>query len=456
MLSSLQKFCFSFKPTGVAVKVPDENHWDGGDWRAPASFDSLCEEYRPSECHSSKVGEATCARFLSFVARQYDPDICAAAMSGQCDEVCEHQCPAPPPPLFDAARLGTPDSQGKWHSEQKLICAQSGLCDEQASSGVTDKVGGVRSLSGAAAPTPSVADVIAGLADADAIAPTNEASGAVGNVSLVAPPSSEHPTKPAKAAKALGGVTDKVQALVGSLLSGMSKEEKLAYAALQSKSKDADLHTARDASTPTSNPAASTLMASRQRATGWMLDDRLVRTAVCPAGQHNPSYDECLAAMREAAAPQGLEVRGLKRVNNGAGSDVPSGCTYSHFSRNALFNANSLGGSGSGANPGNNRYQLVCRVDAQTDQPAQAPPVTKAAQVEQQQQQQPQQQQPQQQQQQQRQQHQQQQQQQPPSIIEAASTAVSAAAAAFELATPLQAAFETPAVAQAKLAEAKP
>ena len=41
MLSSLQKFCFSFKPTGVAVKVPDENHWDGGDWRAPASFDSL-------------------------------------------------------------------------------------------------------------------------------------------------------------------------------------------------------------------------------------------------------------------------------------------------------------------------------------------------------------------------------------------------------------------------------
>ena len=56
MLSALQKFCFSFKPTGVAVKVPDEHHWDGGEWRAPASFDSLCEEYRPSECHSSKVG----------------------------------------------------------------------------------------------------------------------------------------------------------------------------------------------------------------------------------------------------------------------------------------------------------------------------------------------------------------------------------------------------------------
>ena len=47
-------------------------------------------------------------------------------------------------------------------------------------------------------------------------------------------PSVEHA---AKAAKALGGVTDKVQALVGSHLSGMSKEEKLAYAALQSKSK---------------------------------------------------------------------------------------------------------------------------------------------------------------------------------------------------------------------------
>ena len=64
--------------------------------------------------------------------------------------------------------------------------------------------------------------------------------------------------------------------------------------------------------------------------------------------------------MIEAAKPQGLEVRGLKRVNNGAGSDVPAGCTYSHFSRNALFNSNSLGGSGIGANPSNNRYQLVC------------------------------------------------------------------------------------------------
>jgi len=56
------------------------------------------------------VGEATCARFLSFVARQYDADICAAAMSGQCDDICEHQCPPSPPPLFEAARLGTPGS----------------------------------------------------------------------------------------------------------------------------------------------------------------------------------------------------------------------------------------------------------------------------------------------------------------------------------------------------------
>merc|ERR1740117_694664 len=188
----------------------------------------------------------------------------------------------------------------------------------------------------------------------------------------------------------------------------MSKAEKIAYAMQQIES------------TKKKNAVASTLVAARQRATGWLLDDRPVRTAVCPAGQRNPSHDECLAAMLEAAAREGLEVRGLKRVNNGAGSDVPAGCTYSHFSRNALYNANSLGGSGTGANPGNNRYQLVCMLDAQ------------AAQAE----------------------------AEPPSIIEAASTAVSAAAAAaaaaFELAatsvSPVQAAFETPAEASAQAA----
>ena len=45
-------------------------------------------------------------------------------------------------------------------------------------------------------------------------------------------------------------------------------------------------------------PAASTLVARTGRASGWRLDDRLVRTAVCPAGQRNPSsHEECLASL---------------------------------------------------------------------------------------------------------------------------------------------------------------
>ena len=101
--------------------------------------------------------------------------------------------------------------------------------------------------------------------------------------------------------KVLGGVSDKVkgvedrvQALVGSHLSGMSKEEKIAYAKekeakeakdQQAKSKGA---AASKAPTPNPNPAASNLLAARERATGWTLDARLVRTAVCPDGQRNP------------------------------------------------------------------------------------------------------------------------------------------------------------------------
>ena len=62
--------------------------------------------------------------------------------------------------------------------------------------------------------------------------------------------------------KGLGGVTDKVQALVGSAksdLSGMSKAEKIAYAMQQIES------------TKKKNAVASTLVAARQRATGTPL-----------------------------------------------------------------------------------------------------------------------------------------------------------------------------------------
>ena len=84
----------------------------------------------------------------------------------------------------------------------------------------------MRSLSGGITPrvpTPdAVADTVAGLQPSSASAGLQP--GAAGGVTLA--------TKPV-GAKALGGVTDKVQALVGSHLSGMSKEEKLAYAAQQ-------------------------------------------------------------------------------------------------------------------------------------------------------------------------------------------------------------------------------
>ena len=84
----------------------------------------------------------------------------------------------------------------------------------------------MRSLSGGITPrfptADAVADTVAGLQPSSASAGLQP--GAAGGVTLA--------TKPV-GAKALGGVTDKVQALVGSHLSGMSKEEKLAYAAQQ-------------------------------------------------------------------------------------------------------------------------------------------------------------------------------------------------------------------------------
>ena len=197
----------------------------------------------------------------------------------------------------------------------------------------------MRSLSGGITPrfptADAVADTVAGLQPSSASAGLQP--GAAGGVTLA--------TKPV-GAKALGGVTDKVQALVGSHLSGMSKEEKLAYAAQQVIGARVSGVRARASPTPNPNPkpiltpaptpnpkaspnpnrtpeqaktkedasktggptpAASALVARTGRASGWRLDDRLVRTAVCPAGQRNPSsHEECLAAMIEAAKPQVL------------------------------------------------------------------------------------------------------------------------------------------------------
>ena len=131
MLTNLQKFCFSFKPAGLAVKVPDSSHWDGGDWHAPASFDSLCMEYLPSECERGYGKAPACARFLSFVARQYDADICKAVMTGQCDDICEHQCPPPSLALASSAAARYMGSQQKTEGEP-VVCAD-GVCSDQPS-----------------------------------------------------------------------------------------------------------------------------------------------------------------------------------------------------------------------------------------------------------------------------------------------------------------------------------
>ena len=137
MLANLQKFCYSFKPEGNATKVPDPSHWDGGEWIAPASFDSLCDQYLPPSC--ATPGKATqCYRFLSFIARQYDPDICAAALSGQCEDVCDHQCPSPPPPsataLVASGSVGQPSGQGV---KQALFCAGGSCYDRSTTAPLT-------------------------------------------------------------------------------------------------------------------------------------------------------------------------------------------------------------------------------------------------------------------------------------------------------------------------------
>lgn len=91
VLKSLEKFCYSFNPAGEARKLPDSTHWDGGMWKAPASFDQLCEEYEPTECTASDCGKAPCPKLLSLVARQYHPHICDAVK--QCGDFCDNQCP---------------------------------------------------------------------------------------------------------------------------------------------------------------------------------------------------------------------------------------------------------------------------------------------------------------------------------------------------------------------------
>ena len=63
----------------------------------------------------------------------------------------------------------------------------------------------------------------------------------------------------------------------------------------------------------------------------------------CPEGQRNAKAKECLQAVQEAAAADGVEVSGMKTVDDAA--YVPAGCSYGVTSQAAIFNTNKRGGS---------------------------------------------------------------------------------------------------------------
>ena len=60
---------------------------------------------------------------------------------------------------------------------------------------------------------------------------------------------------------------------------------------------------------------------------------------VCPAGQRNAGESECLAAVQAAAQRSGLDMHGRFKTINGS-DKVPAGCSYSRFSKGAIFNHN--------------------------------------------------------------------------------------------------------------------
>ena len=97
---------------------------------------------------------------------------------------------------------------------------------------------------------------------------------------------------------------------------------------------------------------------------GWVFDERSLAAAGwlsgCPEGQRNAGKPECLDAVAEAvsAAAGDRPLRGLKVVDEGAESRVPSGCSYSRASQMAIFNSNA-----SGFSHRDQEYQLVCRAN---------------------------------------------------------------------------------------------
>ena len=90
---------------------------------------------------------------------------------------------------------------------------------------------------------------------------------------------------------------------------------------------------------------------------GWLLEAAAPGTRLqCSAGRRGATEEECLAAVREAASREGLEVADLKSVNEGEAGFVPGGCSYSVHSKTAMFNSDPDGGDRAGTS-----YRLTCR-----------------------------------------------------------------------------------------------
>ena len=62
-----------------------------------------------------------------------------------------------------------------------------------------------------------------------------------------------------------------------------------------------------------------------------------------------------LSVAKEAAKRAGVEVGGLKNVDDGSAVAVPPGCSYSLHTMAAMFNTNAAGGDAAGS------YRLACR-----------------------------------------------------------------------------------------------
>jgi len=97
----------------------------------------------------------------------------------------------------------------------------------------------------------------------------------------------------------------------------------------------------------------------------WVLEDSSREARYCSAGRRGAAEDECLAAVREAASRDGLEVTGLKVVNDGEAGIVPAGCSYSLHTIKAMFNTNAAGRylaskAPAPAQPEPTNYRLAC------------------------------------------------------------------------------------------------